>query len=698
MKKNILSFLFLVFFVQFIYSQDDDYTVICDNGIQLEPMDDLNIGCEDEGCVTLVANISGGQTTNMLPINDYYITNELPPCLPDAPAENAVPLPIDDQWSTTSISLGFDFTFYGNTYNELVVSTNGALSFDVDLAGTYSGWSFDEITCVDNPEIPANSILNPFHDIDPSVGGTIKYETVGEAPYRKFYVEYTDVPMFSCNELLASTQIVLYETSNIIAINILKKPICESWNDGLAVAALLNKSHTVAHVAPGRDVGVWEVTEDNPEYWFFIPTIIEPVLVDGSAGTFTWRDGTGAILGDDPNGLEVCPTESSTYLAELEYEGNYYSEFVHVNVEPTPTATQPEGIMSCATVMGGDTAEFDLDTQSATIIGDQTDVTVAYYTSMEDAEAGTGAITSPYTNVSPTQTIYASVSNASGCNTITSFEISVFQIVSGSLSFAECSETVGSNEAAFELTDYNEEILGGQEATVTYYETEEDAEAGTGALTDTYYEGPSKDFFVRLENEMGCFDVGTVSLTIHAKPIVNAVSTVTACNEGYGLAIFDLTTAIEEALGDQEDVTVNLFKTQEDAEADINEIDPVDVELNGQTIYIKASNEHCETYGDFTVEIENCPPVVPNAFTPNGDGINDIYTIHKLKNIYEDYNLKIFNRWGALVYEGTNADAFWDGSVDGVISTDPSGATYFYILELNDGVHDPLKGTIFVNP
>ncbi|MDZ4759412.1 MAG: gliding motility-associated C-terminal domain-containing protein [Bacteroidota bacterium] len=54
---------------------------------------------------------------------------------------------------------------------------------------------------------------------------------------------------------------------------------------------------------------------------------------------------------------------------------------------------------------------------------------------------------------------------------------------------------------------------------------------------------------------------------------------------------------------------------------------------------------------------------VPNAFTPNNDGVNDFFDIKV--NGYEDYTFTIFNRWGERVYVGHKNDIGWDGTFKG---------------------------------
>ena len=66
---------------------------------------------------------------------------------------------IDDTYSGV-IPIGFDFEFYGNTYNELLLSTNGTINFDTTLAEEYCPWQFDN----DIPDIVIlnNAIFGPY--------------------------------------------------------------------------------------------------------------------------------------------------------------------------------------------------------------------------------------------------------------------------------------------------------------------------------------------------------------------------------------------------------------------------------------------------------------------------------------------------------------------------------------------------------
>jgi gliding motility-associated-like protein len=69
---------------------------------------------------------------------------------------------------------------------------------------------------------------------------------------------------------------------------------------------------------------------------------------------------------------------------------------------------------------------------------------------------------------------------------------------------------------------------------------------------------------------------------------------------------------------------------------------------------------------DTTVQdyIISAPPVVPNAFSPNGDGQNDYFWVRG--GPFTDLELRIYNNWGELIYVGTEQRPGWDGTRDGI--------------------------------
>ncbi|RMG83855.1 MAG: gliding motility-associated C-terminal domain-containing protein, partial [Bacteroidetes bacterium] len=83
---------------------------------------------------------------------------------------------------------------------------------------------------------------------------------------------------------------------------------------------------------------------------------------------------------------------------------------------------------------------------------------------------------------------------------------------------------------------------------------------------------------------------------------------------------------------------------------------------------------------------------VPNVFTPNGDGINDVFRV-KTNNIVE-FNCKIYNRWGLFLNELLNVGQEWDGRTFSGEKA-PDGVYYYHIIAKGkDGKEYNLKGAI----
>ncbi len=81
--------------------------------------------------------------------------------------------------------------------------------------------------------------------------------------------------------------------------------------------------------------------------------------------------------------------------------------------------------------------------------------------------------------------------------------------------------------------------------------------------------------------------------------------------------------------------------------------------------------------------VDNCPEYeLPNVITINGDGVNDFFKPIKNKFI-KDIDLKVYNRWGTLVFETTDPKINWDGKVIQSKLQSTEG-TYFYVCQVNE--------------
>jgi len=91
-------------------------------------------------------------------------------------------------------------------------------------------------------------------------------------------------------------------------------------------------------------------------------------------------------------------------------------------------------------------------------------------------------------------------------------------------------------------------------------------------------------------------------------------------------------------------------------------------------------------------EFNEILPIIPEAFTPNGNGINDLFVIGNL-NLLGDAALDVFNRHGLLVYSSPNYQNDWDGKRADNDQALPDG-TYYYVLTLAD---KSMKGFVYIN-
>jgi gliding motility-associated-like protein len=209
---------------------------------------------------------------------------------------NPIIVNVDDVWSGV-VPLPFPFCFFGNTYTDMIVSSNGQIGFDLSQASMGNAWATSTWGPAPVNNITFNnSIMSPHHDILPTnPGAIITWGVFGVAPCRTMVVSWTNCSMFSCTTLIDTQQIVLYELTNEIDINIKNKPLCPSWNGGVAYEGIQNATGTVAYMTPGRNGTQWTANDDA--YRFTPNGPPTPI-----AYSFTWTNAvTGAILGTGPN-------------------------------------------------------------------------------------------------------------------------------------------------------------------------------------------------------------------------------------------------------------------------------------------------------------------------------------------------------------------------------------------------------------
>jgi gliding motility-associated-like protein len=105
------------------------------------------------------------------------------------------------------------------------------------------------------------------------------------------------------------------------------------------------------------------------------------------------------------------------------------------------------------------------------------------------------------------------------------------------------------------------------------------------------------------------------------------------------------------------------------------------------------SSNYCNSTFTDTVQIivlsddtcsEEINLIVPNIFSPNYDGLNDVFTIINFSGDIKEYSCTIFNRWGNLIFETKKRAQFWDGRSTSGIACEPG--TYYYVIKAENSI------------
>ena len=112
---------------------------------------------------------------------------------------------------------------------------------------------------------------------------------------------------------------------------------------------------------------------------------------------------------------------------------------------------------------------------------------------------------------------------------------------------------------------------------------------------------------------------------------------------------------------------------------------------SSQSTPVIVSLTECEEFPGF---------FIPDGFSPNGDGVNDVFVIPDIDFLYPDYTIEIFNRYGNGMYRGGKDKPGWDGinyenkGLNGGVA--PNGV-YFYVINFNKGNKPPKQGRLYLN-
>ena len=191
-----------------------------------------------------------------------------------------------------------------------------------------------------------------------------------------------------------------------------------------------------------------------------------------------------------------------------------------------------------------------------------------------------------------------------------------------------------------------------------------------------------------------------IEVELFVSPTFNVLEDIKSCNLGFSRGIFDFSN-YEDLIKTDPNDTVSFYESNSNAIAAIYpliDISSYETQTTPKEIFVRIENQNCYAISSFNLTTRNCPPTVYNAVSANGDGLNDTFFIEGLRDIFVNFKLEIYNRWGKHLWTGTNNKENWDGTVEhGIGNYKAPDGTYFYLLYLNDPDYpDTLVGYLYI--
>lgn len=358
-------------------------------------------------------------------------------------------------------------------------------------------------------------------------------------------------------------------------------------------------------------------------------------------------------FGDGTTSQEVSPSHSyqapGIYVIRLTAQRQGITrntEFI-VTVVPTPLVTLAEDLALCDEDNNG-IAIFDLASQNVTILAalNPDDYEITYHTALDQAESGNESIPVIFSNTSNPQTIYARVEDkSSGCYATTSFRLIVRQ------------KPVIAMPDRYALCEGSSVTLIAPEGFDTYsWSNGETTRSIVAVSTGTY----------------------TLTVAVVASGILCENAKTISVYQSQVPEIIDV--HINDWTASQNSITISASGNG-DYEYSIDGIiyqdssEFYDLESGIHTVFVRDINGCGSDSQDVTLLM------YPKFFTPNGDGINDVWRI-KYSYFEPKMRVHILDRYGKRLASFDGVNQGWDGTHNG---TALPATDYWFIVERHDG-------------
>lgn len=603
---------------------------------------------------------------------------------------------------------------HNSIWYKLTIATGGTLTFD--LVPTDPGADYD--WAIYGPNVACGSLGSPIRcnaatviGVGASTGLNMT-STIVDAPGGSLtpYCQYLDV--------LAGQTYYLYIDNWVGAGSSTVAPFSLTWGGTATLASPFTNPALQPNpfVAPGLPAA-------NPADPREVLICVSPAVFDFttlSAGILNSNPNfvvtyhttqNDALAGTSPITAPITVNTTAVYYYSIHYQDpanpnnpiNFCRQIGAFKFKQGNITAVDKTILACNNNKSG-TATFNL-TLAGVFVG--SNVTIKYYPTMADLNAGTSEITNPAQYVSAGGTVYALVKTAEGCTDTAAITLGFYpEVIVNDAVLRSCAVLDNLATASFNLTTAS--VTTQANTTKKYYKSTADAISGSNEIMNfNPYIAPNGVVYVKVIDANGCYAIAKITLQVIPpvysqllKDKIICMEDKTVLDAGVGFDGYEWSTgATTSSIADVgvgsywvklktgECTSYQVVKVYASEQPVISSIDisntTVTVNANGGKAPYQYSTDHVNWQdsnvfnnvkrGDHTIYVKDsydCEPisvviVVPNlinVITPNGDGINDVIDYSALAH-KQNLVFTIFDRYGNKIFQADQFNNYkWDGT------------------------------------